>query len=60
MSRYAVGYSGKDPAYSGKMWYFPQEDLTFITLVNYSLNGERALNPVYEAYRASVVNVLRR
>ena len=60
MNRYAVGHSGKDLAYSGEMWYFPQEDLTFITLVNYGLNGERALDPVYEAYRASVVSVLRR
>lgn len=60
MNRYAVGYSGKDLACSGEMWYFPQEDLTFITLINYGFNGQSELNPVYEAYRASVVSVLRR
>ena len=59
MSRYAVGHSGKDLAYSGEMWYFPQGDLTFISLVNYGFNGDSDLNPVYEAFRDSVVKVLR-
>ena len=60
INRYAVGHSSEDLAYSGEMWYFPQENITFITLVNYGLNGERALDPIYEAYRASVVSVLQR
>ena len=51
MNRYAVGHSGKDLAYSGEMWYFPQEDLTFITLINYGFNGQSELNPVSEEIR---------
>lgn len=59
MNRYAVGHSGKDLAYSGEMWYFPKGDLTFISLVNYGLNGESDLKPVYEKFRDTVVKVLR-
>lgn len=55
---YALGHGGSDLAYSGEMYYFPQEDYTMITLVNYGTNGESELGQVYEAYRDDIVSVL--
>ncbi len=55
---YAIGHGGSDLAYSGEMYYFPQEDYTMVTLVNYGTNGDSELGEVYEAYRKDVVSVL--
>lgn len=56
---YGLGHGGKDLAYSGDLWYFPEEDLTFVTLVNYGLNGESDLKRVYKQYRDRAIQLLR-
>lgn len=55
---YAYGHRGRDLAYSGDMYWFPEEDYTMVTLVNYGADGESKLRPVYRAYLWEVVSVL--
>lgn len=55
---YGLGHGGSDLAYSGEMYYFPEEDYTMVTLVNYGTNGESELGTVYEQYRSDVVEKL--
>jgi D-alanyl-D-alanine carboxypeptidase len=55
---YAYGHRGRELAYSGDMFWFPQEDVTFVTLVNYGTNAESKLQSVYFDYREEVVSRL--
>ncbi len=55
---YGLGHGGSDLAYSGEMYYFPEEDYTMVTLVNYGTNAESDLESVYEEYRKEAVSIL--
>lgn len=47
----AYGHDGRDLAYSAGVYYFPDHDVTYATIVNYGTNGDSDLKSVYDEYK---------
>ncbi len=47
----AYGHDGRDLAYSAGVYYFPDHNVTYATIVNYGTNGTSDLKSVYDEYK---------
>ena len=56
--QYGWGHRGRDLAYSGDLFYFPNINTTMAYLVNYGTNGESSLKPVFFEFRDQVADAL--
>ncbi len=55
---FAIGHRGRDLAYSGDLFWFPERDISYCFLVNYGTNGESELQQVFFDFREELVDLL--
>ncbi len=55
-SNYAYGHTGRDLGYSGNVFYFPNQETTYVLLVNYGTNGKSSLRQVYYDFQDELTN----
>jgi D-alanyl-D-alanine carboxypeptidase len=57
---YGLGHRGRDLAYSADGYYFPNQEVTMVYLVNYGTDAESSLQPVFFEFRDALVDILMR
>ncbi|WMJ72926.1 serine hydrolase domain-containing protein [Cytophagaceae bacterium ABcell3] len=55
---YGIGHGGRDLAYTGELFYFPEKNVSFSLLMNYGNDTYSRLNPIYLDFRRRLVNLL--
>ncbi len=55
-AEYALGHRGRDLAYTGDLFYFPNQDATLVCLINYGTDGDSGLKDVFLAFRKAIVD----
>lgn len=53
---YALGHRGRDLAYTGDLFYFPEKDVTMAYLINYGTDAESGLRERFYAFRKALVD----
>lgn len=53
---FAYGHRGRDLAYSSDAYYFPNQDITLVYLVNYGTNSDTPIRDVFEAFRIALID----
>ena len=58
VSEFGLGHRGRDLAYSADAYYFPNQSVTMVYLVNYGTDGETALQQTFFDFRDAVADLL--
>jgi len=53
---FAYGHRGRDLAYSSDAYYFPNQDITLVYLVNYGTNSDTPIRDVFEEFRLALID----
>lgn len=53
---YALGHRGRDLAYTGDLFYFPEKDATFACLINYGTDADSGLKDLFLEFRNAIVD----
>ncbi len=53
---FAYGHRGRDLAYSSDAYYFPNQDITLVYLVNYGTNSDTPIRDVFEEFRIALID----
>lgn len=55
---FGLGHRGRDLAYTADAYYFPNQDVTLIYMVNYGTDAESDLRPTFMEFRAQMVDLI--
>jgi len=53
---FAYGHRGRDLAYTSDAYYFPNQDITLVYLVNYGTNSDTPIRDVFEEFRIELID----
>ncbi|MCB0636979.1 MAG: beta-lactamase family protein, partial [Lewinella sp.] len=55
---FGLGHRGRDLAYTADAYYFPNQEVTMVYLINYGTDAESGLREVFLDYRTALVDLL--
>ncbi len=55
---FGLGHRGRDLAYTADAYYFPNQDITLVYLVNYGTDAESGLKDTFLEFRARIVGLI--
>lgn len=55
---HGIGHTGRDLGYSANLFYFPEKGRIMVFFVNYGINGDSNLRPVFNSFESDITDAV--